>query len=249
MKDSTYNFLASLGDLFLWGGTLVGEENLPKQGPAVFVVNHLDSLAPIATFCSIPLRLRIWIEAKMINKQKAVDYLQWDLFEHQLHLKPPLSHWFSQVLTKITVPMLSSFDFIPVYNKSFGSFQTTLDLTLEALRKGDYVAIFPEERRPPSVPDPETKMYPFRRSFARVGEPYFKATGKNLQFYPVSVHPSGFVEVGKPVTYNQNVGGTDELDRIKDIMEHDIHTMYLKMSETGATGKRSVFKRRPVWTE
>jgi hypothetical protein len=249
VKDSTYRFMTRLGNLLLWGGQLVGEENLPKQGPAVLVVNHLDSLAPIATFCSVPLRLYIWIEAKMVDRQKAVNYLQWDLFEHELHLKPPLSHWLSMVLCKITVPLLGSFDFIPVYNKSFGSFQTTLDLTLDALREGKCVAIFPEERRAPSVPDPETKMYPFRRSFVRVGENYFKATGERLQFYPVSVHPTGFVKVGKPVTYNPFVANTLELDRIKDIMEQEIQAMYLKMERAKISGKRSFFKKRVIWTE
>ena len=46
MKDSLYQFIVSVLDLALWGGELVGEENLPRHGPAVFIANHLDATFP-----------------------------------------------------------------------------------------------------------------------------------------------------------------------------------------------------------
>ena len=65
MKDSLYQFIVSVLDLTLWGGELVGEENLPRHGPAVFIANHLDATGPIAAACSIPVRMYSWAAADM----------------------------------------------------------------------------------------------------------------------------------------------------------------------------------------
>ncbi|OIO84266.1 MAG: hypothetical protein AUK02_07275 [Anaerolineae bacterium CG2_30_58_95] len=62
MKYILYQFLTGALDLFLWSGELIGEENLPKEGPAVFIANHLGPTGPIAVVCSIPLQLHPWGE-------------------------------------------------------------------------------------------------------------------------------------------------------------------------------------------
>ena len=49
MKDGLYQFIVGVVDLFLWGGKLIGEENLPKRGPAVFIANHLDATPEFIT--------------------------------------------------------------------------------------------------------------------------------------------------------------------------------------------------------
>src|SRR5512143_1873911 len=91
MKDGLYQLIVVTLDVFLWGGRLVGEENLPSQGPAVFVANHHEALGPIAVCCSIPLRLYPWSVADMVDKEKAAAYLKWDFVERTLHIGPPLS--------------------------------------------------------------------------------------------------------------------------------------------------------------
>ena len=68
MKDGLYQFIVGVVDLFLWGGELIGEENLPRHGPAVFIANHLDATGPIAAACSIPLRFHPWVIADMMDK-------------------------------------------------------------------------------------------------------------------------------------------------------------------------------------
>ena len=51
MKYIFYHFLTGALDLFLWSGELIGEENLPKEGPAAFIANHLGPSGPIAVVC------------------------------------------------------------------------------------------------------------------------------------------------------------------------------------------------------
>jgi hypothetical protein len=228
MNNGMYQFIVGALDLVLWGGELVGEENLPRRGPAVFVGNHLEATGPIAAACSIPLRLYTWSVADMVDEEKAAAYLKWDFVERTLHLKPPVSAWVAKTLSKVTVPFLRSLGCIPVYKGEYESMQqVTLPLSMEVLRQGKFLLVFPEDNMLPK--DPETKMAPFQRTFVRLGEIYFAETGERLDFHPVAIHPSGYVEIGKAVAYNPLNPVGLERHRLKDLMEDTVRAMYLRM--------------------
>jgi 1-acyl-sn-glycerol-3-phosphate acyltransferase len=234
MADFLYQFLAGVLDLTVWGGKLVGEENLPSQGPAVFVANHLDALGPIAGPCAIPLRLYSWIQAEMLDKEMAVDWLEWDLIRRVLHIKPPLSLWISKVMCSFSVPILHALGCIPVYRGDYARLQTTLRMSIDLLREGKFLMIFPEDNR--YMADPVTKMMPFQHTFARLGEMYFQETGKRLQFYPVTIHGSGVLQVHKPVAFNPLNQPGVERHRIKDLMETTITATYLQLENQEVNG-------------
>ena len=168
MNDALYQFIASTLDLFLWGGKLIGEENLPCHGPAVFIANHHEALGPIAVACSIPLRLYTWSVADMVDEEKAAAWLKWDFVERTLHLKPPASVWVAKGLSRVTVPLLRSLGCIPVYKGDYEHMVDTLRLSMDVLRQDRFLLVFPEDNLLPK--DPETRMAPFQRSFARLGE-------------------------------------------------------------------------------
>ena len=227
MKDELYHFIVGVLDLFLWGGELVGEENLPRRGPAVFIANHLEATGPVAVACSIPLRLYAWSVADMVDEQKAAAWLKWDFVERTLHLKPPASAWVAKWLSKLTVPFLRSLGCIPVYKGGYDRMADTLRLSMDVLRNDCFLLVFPEDNQLPE--QPETHMRPFQRSFARLGEMYYQETRQRLDFYPVAVHSDGYVTVGKPVAFNPlNTVGL-ERHRLKDLMEDTIRAMYLQV--------------------
>jgi hypothetical protein len=227
MKDELYHFIVGVLDLFLWGGELVGEENLPKRGPAVFVANHLEAAGPIAVACSIPLRLYAWTVADMVDREKAADWLKWDFVERTLHLKPPASVWVANRLSKLTVPFLRSLGCIPVYKGDYDRMEVTLQISMDVLRQGRFLLVFPEDNMLPG--DPVTRMKPFQRSFSRLGEMYYEETGERLDFYPVAVHSAGYVRIGKPVTFNPLNAVGLERHRLKDLMEDTVRAMYMQM--------------------
>ncbi len=234
MGDGLYNFLTGALELFLWGGELIGEENLPHKGPAVFVANHLDAAGPIACCCSIPLRLYPWSIGDMMDREKAPAYLNMDFTERQLHMKPPLSTWFSTLLTRITVPMFWSLGCIPVYKGDYARMHETLSLSMERLREGGCLLVFPED---PALPvDPATRMSAFQRSFARLGEMYHEATHERLRFYPVAVHGAGYVIIGRPVAFDPINPLGLERHRLKDLMEETIRQMYLQVEGGNVAG-------------
>jgi hypothetical protein len=227
MKDSLYQFIVSVLDLTLWGGELVGEENLPRHGPAVFIANHLEATGPIAAACSIPLRMYSWTVADMVDEERAAAWLKWDFVERTLHINPPASAWVAKWFSKITVPFLRSLGCIPVYKGDYDRMVTTLQLSMDVLREGKFLLVFPEDNVLPA--DPVTGMRPFQRSFARLGEIYYKETGELLVFYPVATHPTGYVIVGKAVTFDPNHAAGLERHRLKYLLEDAIREMYLQV--------------------
>ena len=227
MKDSTNHFIMRVLNLFLWGGEMVGEENLPRGGPAVFIANHLEAVGPIAAYCSIPLRLYAWTVADMVDEKKAAAWLQWDFVERTLELKPPVSAWVAKGLSKISVPLLRSLDCIPVYRGDCDRLTDTLRLSMDVLRQGKSLLIFPEDNRLPA--DPVTGMKPFQHSFARLGEMYYDETGDRLKFYPVAIHPEGYLMVGKVATFNPNYAAGQERHRLMYLMNNAIIEMYMQL--------------------
>ena len=238
MKDGLYQFIVRVLDLFLWGGELIREENLPRRGKAVFIANHLDATGPIAAACSIPLRVHPWVIAELMDKDLAPLRLQADFVERQLHFKPPVSQWLSRALCRISVPLFYSLGCIPVYRRDYERMRETLNISMGVLREGKFVLVFPEDNRLPA--DPVTKMQPFQHSFARLGEMYYAETGECLEFYPVVVHSTGYLVVGKPVAFNPlNTVGL-ERRRLKELMEDTIIALYMPLEGGNASGALTV---------
>ena len=221
MSDFTYQFTSQIIKLVYWQGTLLGAENLPTQGPAVFVANHLGAAGPIGVVCTLPLRFHPWIIADMINRAKAAEYLQMDFVEPTLKIKPPLSQLVARAIAAIAVPLLISLGCIPVTR---GHTQE-LELSLQALIEGKYVLIFPEA--PELDLDEASQMRPFLKGFTRLAEMYHAETGESLRFYPVAVHGSRRVLLGAPLTINPSAHTAAERLRLLHQLENKIREMYL----------------------
>jgi len=219
-----YHLLVSVIDLFLWGGELIGEENLPSQGPAVLVANHSDATGPIAVACSLPMQIRPWAISYMMDKDQAPAWLQADFSERTLHLKPPLSRWLAQALCLFVVPLFHSLGCIPVAAGDYRRMEETLRLSMDVLRKGEFVFIFPEDYRGPR--DPVTGMQPFQHSFVRLAEEFYKETHQRLSFIPMAAHGSGYLMIGKPVFYDPLNPVGAERRRLKNTLEQTIIRMY-----------------------
>jgi hypothetical protein len=234
MKDEMYHFIVGVLDLFLWGGELIGEENLPRRGPAVFISNHLDATGPIADACSIPLRVHPWVIADMMDKDLAPVWLQADFVERQLHFKPPVSPWLARAICRISVPLFYSLGCIPVYISDYERMRETLEISMDILREDKFILVFPEDYRLPK--DPVTKMQPFQHSFVRLGERYYSETGECLEFYPVTVHAIGKIVIGKPVVFNPLNPVGQERRRLKKLMEDTIKAIYMQLEGGNVSG-------------
>lgn len=223
MKDLLYRSLAAGFQAFIWGGEVTGEENLPGQGPAVLVANHLNALGPIAVVSCVPRRLHPWVVADMLDANLAPEYLRWDFVERQLHLSQPFSLWLARSISKISVPLLNTAGCIPVHSNP-DELSATFDQSLDLLTQGRFVLIFPEDPNQPL--DPLFRMSPFNKGFVRLGELFFQRTNRLLQFYPLAVHAvRRTVQIGRPVTFNPYAPPARERLRVKWALENMIREM------------------------
>jgi hypothetical protein len=109
------------------------------------------------------------------------------------------------------------------------------------LWEGKFLLVFPEDYRLPK--DPVTKIQPFQHSFVRFGERYYAETGERLEFYPLTIHGTGNLVVGKPVVFNplNQVGA--ERRRLKELMEDSITAMYMNLEGGNASGALSAERK------
>lgn len=229
MNERLYRLVSWCFNELIWGGDLLGADELPERGPAVFVSNHLGALGPIAVGASLPFRLHAWIHADMLDPRLAPDYLRRDFVEGQLHLTRPISDWLARSISRIHVPLLRAIGCVPVYHTPDGLFET-LRLSLELLAQGESLLIFPED--PDLTVDPRYQMTPFKKGFARLGELYYERTKQILSFYPLVVHAQSLtVRVARPIRYNPLGNPVNERVRIKNLLERTIHEMYLQASQ------------------
>lgn len=231
MRDYAYFMLVRAIDAFLWGGELLGDENLPAKGPAVFIANHLGPLGPIGIVSSLPLRLYPWVVGEMVDPIKAPEYIRQDFVEPRLKLKPPFSKKFSKMLTRITIPLFKSIEGVPAYLGGQETLFETLDKSLDLLLEEKYLLVFPEY----SIlgTDSMKKMYPFQKTVFRLGEMYFQKTGNRLGFYPVAIHESHKVKIGCPAYFSGLAQPVHERLRLKNLLEESVHQLYQELDEGG----------------
>jgi len=234
MSDNNlYHGLAGLLDVMVWGGELIGAENLPETSPVVFISNHALALGPIAVVASLPMRLYPWVISDMLEWDKAAAYLNKDFVEPQLHIPPPLSMLVARIIAQASVRLLRKFDCIPALHGE--QVLETYRISVEYLMQEKNLLIFPEDPTQPF--DAQCNMRPFLKGFARLGEIYFGRTQKVLRFYPLAVHPGlRQVKLGKPITFNPINNLVNERTRIKSVLESIIRNMCIEMPLQNYTG-------------
>jgi hypothetical protein len=231
--DVLYRFLVEFLDAFIWGGELVGEENLPEGGPAVFVSNHALALGPIAVAASLPVRLYPWVISDMLDWERAAAYLNKDFTEPQLHVPAPLSILISKLIAQASVRLLRRIEGIPVWHgeKALETYRISIDY----LARGKSLLIFPEDPAQPL--DEQCKMSPFQKGFARLGDLFYERTRQLLRFYPLAAHPGlRQVKLGKPIVFNPSNNVANERVRIRSVLESVIRNMFLEMTMQGYAG-------------
>jgi hypothetical protein len=161
----------------------------------------------------------------MVDPTLAADYLRKEFIEKSLHLQPPYSTTASRGLAYITVPMLRQLGCIPVYS-DYVRLQMTLQVSLDLLLNRHHILVFPED---PALPvDPVFHMTHFRKGVTRLGEMYYQQTGSQLAFFPISVHQSRQVRIGRPIYFSPQKSLAAERLRIRNYIEESVHQLYLE---------------------
>ena len=202
-----YRISCRLARLFCPKPTFEGLENLP-DGPCVIVGNHAQMNGPIIAELDLPGERAIWCSAEMMHLREVPDYAFRDFWSK----KPRAVRWCYRLLSYIIAPLsvciFNNAHCIGVYRD--GRVMATLRETLERLRGGARIVIFPEHDVPHNG-----IVWAFQEGFLVLARMYARQTGMPLRFVPMYVAPRlKTVFFGEPVRFRADAPIKDERERI-----------------------------------
>jgi len=196
MGDAGFRILQAVFSL-VWHCDLRGFRDPPGGAPRVFVSNHLGSYAPLALLASFPGRLYPWVDHQIVDWKLCAQYLRDDFVERELHVPRPLSSALAWLISTPCVMLMRTIRAVPVHPRSMKG-TLTWRRSLELLKRGERLAIFPED---PLVPY-NADMNVFQDGFAGLARLIHQSGGEVLEFVPVAVHRRRrAILVGESVPY------------------------------------------------
>ena len=210
-----------------------GLENLDnKNYPSVFVCNHGIIYGPVAAVIYMPTYFRPWIDKKMLDVDLATEEM-YSRFMYRVPLfgekfKKRLANW----LAHPVVWAMNSFNPIGVERDNIRNVMTTFNDTIKALKESDNILLFPERPAKKVVSGKETVVHStdnvgtLFKGFAKLGNMYWKETGKCLAFYPIYADKERHTfTIGEAVVYEPNNNVNDERDRIAEELKRMMEEM------------------------
>lgn len=209
LKYYVYRVIYQLVKLFYPKMQIIGKENLPDE-PCLIVGNHAQMHGPIATELYFPGKHYIWCIGEMMHLKEVPAYAYQDFWSK----KPRCIRWFYRLLSYIIAPfsvcIFTNAHTIPVYRDA--RVKTTMKKTVNHLRDGAHVIIFPEHNQPHNH-----ILCDFQDGFVNAARSYYHLTGKEVSFIPLYMAPSlKTMCLGKPIPFHADVPIKEERRRICD---------------------------------
>ncbi len=206
-----YRFIRFWVWLFYPKMEVVGQENLPDE-PCLVVANHCQMNGPIAGELYFPGNHYIWCTGEMMHLKEVPAYAFRDFWSR----KPRYIRWFYKLLSYIIAPIsvcvFNNAHTVAVYRDK--RILSTFRDTLNRLKEGNRVIIFPEHEAPY-----DHILQDFQTGFVDVARSYYKQTGKCLQFVPMYLAPDLHKMVlGKPIAYSPDHPAKEERQRVCDYL-------------------------------
>jgi hypothetical protein len=170
-----------------------------EEGPCVFVGNHVGAIGPVDMCTKFPLwqKSHPWINAGMLDAKEVPAYVRQDYWwKPGSFFEPVLNVTVPYMAAAVVPPILRSLPYIPVYHDQ--RIIVTMRESIKAMKKGDYLIIFPEQ------PSGWLSHHEWiNTGWLRLGELWYRASGRALKMYPVHIDRKGrkFV-ISKPVWYD-----------------------------------------------
>lgn len=206
-----YFATAGLVTLFYRKPEIVGLENLPEC-PCIIVGNHAQMNGPIVAELYLPGPRAIWCAGEMMHLKEVPAYAYRDFWSK----KPKAVRWFYRILSYVIAPLsacvFNNARCIGVYHDM--RVATTLRETLQQMRQGVRIVIFPEH----DVPHNHI-VCDFQDRFIDLARMYHHQTGQAPAFVPMYVAPAlRKTFLGKPILWNPDAPTDDERRRVKEAL-------------------------------
>ncbi len=203
---------------------ITGAEQIP-EGACIIVGNHAHMYGPIESVLYTPGAHVTWCIAEMMIRKEVAEYAYADFWS----MKPKRVRWFYRILSHLIVPLavciFNNAPTIAVFrdNRVMRTFKETLD----HLKAGERVVIFPEQLTPHNG-----ILWEFREGFVDAARLYYKREKKPLLFVPMYVCPRlKKVCYGEPVTFDPEAPIEEERARICKVLSDRITELAVSLPE------------------
>lgn len=199
-----------------------GMENLRKnEYPSIFVCNHGFIYGPVAAVIYLPTYFRPWIHDVMLDRQLCAKEISYSFKGFLRFTGQRIGGTIIRWATRPVCWALNSFNPIPVARGSSHDVMSTFELSMDALKDGDNILIFPEhpsKRTKSGGEDADADpsgLRNFYTGFAHIGKMYHDETGKSLAFYPLySDSEKRLFKIGEPILYDPALSPRDSKRQI-----------------------------------
>jgi len=184
----------------LFSHKMVTEWAVPfEEGPCVFVVNHAGNSGPVDMCAKFPMRdkLHPWVNSEMLSAGEVPAYVRANRWWKQDgFFAPVLNATVPYIAAALMPPFMKSVPYIPVYRDQ--RIMLTFRQSIRVLQKDHYLLLFPEF--PGGGKNSRTRI---NTGWMRLGELWYRASGRSLKMYPVHVDYKNHVfKVAEPVIYD-----------------------------------------------
>jgi hypothetical protein len=182
MKNPMYAFLAFVLRRLLKKPSVFGLERIHAPGTAIFVSNHEGIFAPLVLMLFANQDFVPWVVYENLDVRLCRGYLRRDFVEPVLRLRPPLSRLVSAMISPFCVGIMKYVDAIPVFHSSKRIVET-MELSVETLKQGRNLLIFPENPRDEGGED----LKSFLTGFVHLAKECYEQNRQTVGFVPVFV--------------------------------------------------------------
>ncbi len=191
---------------------------LDTDKPSVYCSNHAGILGPVIMCRYFKIKKKIWITGEMVKKESGANYFFHEMLSGRAAKNPKKFRKSAKMMFNLIYPMLYKNKRFIVVHKTDKRIIETFKETVSALEAGYNVVIFPEKRK--KYGEFVTTL---QYGFTKLGEYYYKKTGKSLDFYPTYI-PNGLktINIGKPITYDGNNNSSEERKKVYDYLQVNI---------------------------
>lgn len=218
-QSRTYRFVRKAVQIFTKKMNTVWQTQF-INGPSVFICNHDRAFGPIAMCGHFELYKDVspWINAQVLSSRDMPSYVRKDYW-----WKP--GKWYSKICdytlaylcSLILPPILRGSACVPVYHDT--GVIKTLKMSVNALRSGRHLVLFPE--RPTGYCQYDNEII---NGFVSIGRLYYRRTKQILNFYPTYIDWSGkTISVAKPIPYDPEMTAEQFALTVSTAVEEHFH--------------------------
>ena len=204
---------------------IVGMENLSREEAvdAVLLCNHGEWYGPVAAYLFVPFPIRPWTDDRVSNPARSVEHVNRFTLAKQAWLPEA---WRMPLARGLIAPLLrwvmTSVNGVPVYRNHPAALVKTFRASMDALRAGDTLLIFPEN---PDDPSFEKGGYvregvgPWFSGIGALGRLHHRQTGNPLLFVPMYASKRNrTISVGEPEAYDGGADPVAEAERLVQVL-------------------------------